>query len=77
MGTELPSVDPPAELAGFFDAIAEHSPLPMATVAGERHLLRSANPAFAPVTDTPDLEGKQLSAAAIPAERHPAPSASP
>ena len=50
MSAELPSPKPP-DLSSAGLVIAEHSPLPLATVEGARHIVRYVNPAFCRLLD--------------------------
>jgi signal transduction histidine kinase len=52
----------PLDLSGLGLAITEHAPLPMASVEGASHVVRSVNPAFCRLMDKPkdELIGKPL-----------------
>jgi signal transduction histidine kinase len=52
----------PPDLSGLGLAITEHAPLPMASVEGASHVVRSVNPAFCRLMDKPkdELIGKPL-----------------
>ena len=43
----------PPDLSSLCLAIAEHAPLPMATVEGASHIVRYVNPAFCRLLDKP------------------------
>jgi len=60
MGAERTSAEHATEVSRHCIAIAEHSPLPMATVEGDRHIVRYANPAFCRLMERPigELVGK-------------------
>ncbi len=55
--------NPPPDLADLCHALAEHSPLPMATVEGATRIVHYANPAFCRLMEQPmtQLIGKPLS----------------
>ena len=60
MGADITSADHSPEVSRHCIAIAEHAPLPMATVEGDRHIVRYANPAFCRLMEKPigQLVGK-------------------
>jgi len=60
MRADIPSADHSPDLSRHCIAIAEHSPLPMVTVEGDRHIVRYANPAFCRLMEKPSgqLVGK-------------------
>ena len=64
MDASFTSADPPRDLSSHSLAIAEHAPLPMATVEGSTHRVCYANPAFCQLMGAPmkDLLGRPLSA---------------
>ena len=53
MGADLTSALPTPDLSSVGLAIAEHSPLPLATVEGASHIVRYVNPAFCRLLDKP------------------------
>ena len=63
MRTDLTSALPPPDISSGGLAIAEQSPLPLATVEGALHILRYVNPAFCLLLDKPkgELIGKPFS----------------
>ena len=63
MLTDLTSALPPPDISSGGLAIAEQSPLPLATVEGALHILRYVNPAFCLLLDKPkgELIGKPFS----------------
>ena len=63
MRTDLTSALPPPDISSGGLAIAEQSPLPLATVEGAGHILRYVNPAFCLLLDKPkgELIGKPFS----------------
>ena len=56
MGTNLTAALPAPDMSSVGLAIAEHSPLPLATVEGASHIVRYVNPAFCLLLDKPKDE---------------------